>query len=74
MTTTVRKGSGRAHTNAKREKAAQRNPVVAVKPDPLAWAAALKLAGGDAARLHTAPDGGVIVSNQPRKRDPNASK
>ncbi len=40
-------------------------PVVAVKPNPLAWQAALELAGGDRHRLRTDPaTGEVIVRNK----------
>jgi hypothetical protein len=38
-------------------------PVQSVKPNPLAWQAALKIAGGNASRLRTQPDGSVIVRN-----------
>jgi hypothetical protein len=38
-------------------------PVITTRPNPLAWQAALKIAGGDAKRLRAQPDGSVIVAN-----------
>lgn len=41
----------------------RRNPVTVVKVDPRVMAAALKLAGGQVARLKVAADGSVLVTN-----------
>jgi hypothetical protein len=53
--------AGRRH----RGPARVRYPVTTRKPNPAAWRAALKLAGGDARRLRVSADGGaVVVTNQ----------
>jgi hypothetical protein len=41
---------------------------VLAKPDPKVWAAALRLADGDARRLVLEEDGSVSVVNQPGTR------
>jgi hypothetical protein len=43
------------------------SPVVIVRPNPTAWAIALRLANGQVSRFDPQPDGSVIVSNKPRR-------
>lgn len=40
-------------------------PVQVVKPDPLAWAYALRIAQGDPKRISVGTDGSVTVHNGP---------
>lgn len=47
-----------------------RFPVESVRPDPLAWAEALRLAGGDARRCRTVSASTVIVLNFPGQKLP----
>lgn len=41
-------------------------PVTSVKPNPLAWSHALKLAGGEVSRLLVLDERTIIVTNQSR--------
>lgn len=55
-----------AHAAAVKRPAARKTPVFPVEvitPHPLAWAEALRLAGGDVSRLRAQPDGSVVVRN-----------
>lgn len=65
-------GAFRLHSAAmakhRKSKEDREFPVSVTRPDPLAWQQALRVAGGDASRLHVEPDGSVIVANRPRKR------
>jgi hypothetical protein len=54
-----------------RDNRRKNGPVLRVKPDLGVWRAALRLAEGDASRLHVEPDGTVTVRNR-GNRKPNS--
>jgi len=56
--------SDRQRSRARRERKAQ--PVTVTRVPELAWAEALRLAGGDARRLRVSGPDGVLVLNHPR--------
>ncbi len=64
----VTRGHSSRRARASRVTAARKKPavapVVAIRPNPIAWAHALSIAG-DPKRLAVQPDGSVIVYNNP---------
>lgn len=63
------RGHASRRARASRVKGARIKPVVgpveSVKPDPLVWAYALKVAEGDPRRIVVLTDGAVVVANRP---------
>jgi len=55
---------GRPPLRARRRSA----PVTVTRPDPDAWALALRLAGGDAKRLLVVSPVEIIIANNPRRK------